>query len=215
MLDAEREALAAAARGLARAGLVAGTSGNLSVRAGDRIAVSPTGCVLAELDAADVCVVDRTGAVVAGHLAPTSELQLHLGVYERYDAGAVVHTHAPMATTVACVLDELPCVHYEMLALGGAVRVAPYRTYGTPELAQVALEGLADRRAVLLANHGALTHGPDLASAVRATEVLESAAGLFWRAAQLGTPRLLGADDLAAVEEAMRATGYGAPRPLP
>ena len=72
-----------------------------------------------------------------GELAPTSELDLHLGVYRRYDAGAVVHTHAPMATALSCVLDELPCVHYQMLLLGGTVPVAPYETFGTPELARV------------------------------------------------------------------------------
>jgi L-fuculose-phosphate aldolase len=208
-IQVDREAVAAAARALAAAGLVAGTSGNLSVRRGDRIAVSPTGGVLAELQAADVCVVDRAGAVVEGDLAPTSELGLHLGIYDRFGAGAVVHTHAPMATALACVLDELPCVHYEMLALGGAVRVAPYRTYGTAELADVALDALEGRTAVLLANHGAITHGPDLASAIRATELLEWAAGVYWHAAQVGTPRVLGADALQAVEDAMASTRYG------
>src|SRR4051794_41767817 len=92
-----------------------------------------------------VTVIDREGTVLAGDLAPTSEVALHLGVYERYGAGAVVHTHAPIATALSLVLDELPLVHYEMLLLGGAVRGAPYRTLGTPGLAEAAPDGLEGR----------------------------------------------------------------------
>ena len=113
-----------------------GTAGNVSARAGDHVAITPTGAVLAELEPAQVSIVDLEGVLVDGDLAPTSELALHLGVYERYGAGAVVHTHSPMATALSCVLDEVPCVHYQMLLLGGAVRVAPYATFGTPELAE-------------------------------------------------------------------------------
>ncbi|MCW3012517.1 MAG: aldolase, partial [Solirubrobacterales bacterium] len=169
--------------------------------------------VLAELGADDVCVVDRAGVLVDGSLAPTSELELHLGAYDRFGVGAVVHTHAPMATALACVLDELPCIHYEMLALGGSVRVAPYRTFGTPELAAVTLAAMEGRSAVLLANHGVLTHGPDLAAAVRATEVLEWAARLHWHAAQLGTPRALGTAELDAVAVSMAERRYGRTHP--
>ncbi len=213
-MRAEREAVAQAARSLATAGLVAGTNGNVSVRTEGHIAISPTGGVLAELQAADVTVVDREGHVIDGRLAPTSELDLHLGVYARYGAGAVVHTHAPVATALSCVLEELPCVHYEMLALGGAVRVAPYATFGTPELARAALDGLEGRTAVLLANHGAITHGADLAGAVRATELLEWAATLFHRAAQHGAPRALTPQDQQDVIAAALARGYGATRAI-
>src|SRR5688572_14149613 len=119
MLHSEREEVAAAARRLAADGLVAGTSGNVSARSGDRVAVTPTGGVLASLEAEDVTVVDLDGRRLDGRLAPTSELDLHLGVYRRYETGAVIHTHAPVATALSCVagLDELPCVHYEMLLL--------------------------------------------------------------------------------------------------
>ena len=208
-----REAVAAAARRLAASGLVSGTSGNQSARDGDRIAVSPTGAVLATLRAEDVAVVDRAGAHLAGPYAATSELGLHLGVYDRYSAGAVVHTHPPMATALGTVLDVLPCVHYEALRLGGDVRVAPYATYGTPELAAAVVDALDGRRAALMANHGAVTHGPDLEAAVAATELLEWLATLYWRAACVGTPRTLGPSDLQAVTDTMAATGYGTPRP--
>src|SRR3954471_9356297 len=135
-LGEERAAVAAACRRLGAEGLLIGTAGNVSVRAGERIAITATGAVLAALTPDQVTVVDLDGQVVAGTLRPTSELDLHLGVYHRYGTGAVVHTHAPMATALSCVLDELPCVHYQLLTLGGAVRVAPYATFGTPELAE-------------------------------------------------------------------------------
>src|SRR4051812_20887158 len=107
MLEGLREEVAAAARGLAADGLVRGTAGNVSARDGDRVAITPTGGVLADLRGADVTVVDlEEGTVVAGELAPTSEADLHLGVLRRYGAGAVVHTHAPIATALSCVLEE-------------------------------------------------------------------------------------------------------------
>ena len=125
-LQAERERVASAARRLADAGLVAGTAGNVSERAGDLVAVTPTGAELATLRAEQITVVDLDGHVVDGALEPTSELDLHLGVYRRYGSAAVVHTHAPAATALACVAAELPAIHYQVLALGGPVRVAPY-----------------------------------------------------------------------------------------
>jgi L-fuculose-phosphate aldolase len=213
MLEREREQVAAAARRLAEAGLVAGTSGNISARHGERVAITPTGAVLGELQPDQVTVVDLEGGVVGGDLAPTSELELHLGVYERFGTGAVVHTHAPIATAVSCVIDELPCIHYEMLLLGGAVRVAPYATFGTPELARSVAEALEGRTAALLSNHGTVAHGADVAFAVRATELLEWAANVYWHACALGTPRVLDADQLQAVVEAATARGYGRLQP--
>jgi L-fuculose-phosphate aldolase len=212
MLHSEREDVAAAARRLAAAGLVAGTNGNLSARSGDHVAVTPTGAVLAELEAADVAVVDLAGTRVAGRLEPTSELELHLGVYRRYEAGAVVHTHAPVATALSCVVDEVPCVHYEMLLLGGTVRVAPYATFGSPELAESVVEALDGRTAALMANHGAVTYGGDVRGAVRATELLEWACTVYWRARALGEPRALSEDERAAVVDYAVRTRYGTTR---
>ena len=209
MLEAQREEVARACRELAAKGLVAGTSGNVSAREDDAIAVTPTGGVLAEMTAEQVTVVDRAGNVLEGDLAPTSEVALHLGVYERYGAGAVVHTHAPMATALSTVLEELPMVHYEMLLLGGPVRVAPYRTFGTPELAEAVLDALDGRTAAIMANHGTVTYGADVAAAARATELLEWASTVYWRAAQIGTPRTLSDEDAAAVVAAVTERGYG------
>jgi len=212
-LPALRFALVEAGKGLAQAGLVAGTAGNLSARFGERVLITPTGSELAHLDPGELTVVDLEGTVVSGTLAPASELALHLAVYRHTDASAIAHTHPLMATALACVLDELPCIHPDLLALGGAVRVAPYRTFGSADLAAVTLEALGDRRAVLMSNHGALVIAPDVDGAVRASRLLEWACGVYWHAAQLGEPRLLSSDQQQAVREAIHQ-GYGRTRPL-
>jgi L-fuculose-phosphate aldolase len=208
-----REQVAAAARRLAAEGLVIGTAGNVSARERDRVAVTPTGAELAALEPTQVSVVDLDGGLLEGELEPTSELDLHLGVYRRFDAGAVVHTHAPMATALSCVLDELPCVHYQMLLLGGPVPVAPYATFGTPELAEGVLAALDGRSAALMANHGAITHGPDLDQALERSLLLEWACTVYWRARLVGDPRELGEPERAAVVDAALARGYGSTRP--
>ena len=209
ILEREREQVAAAGRRLAAEGLVLGTAGNVSARGGDEVAITPTGAVLATLEPEDVSVVDLEGRQVDGELAPTSELDLHLGVYRRYDAGAVVHTHAPMATALSCVLDELPCVHYQMLLLGGTGPVAGYATFGTPELARLVLDALEGRRAALMANHGAIVHADDLDGALELSLLLEWACTVYWRAAAIGEPRVLGAEQRDAVAAAALARDYG------
>jgi L-fuculose-phosphate aldolase len=212
--EALREEVATGARRLAAERLVIGTAGNVSARAGDLVAVTPTGAVLADLVADDVSVVDLDGRVAGGRLAPTSELPLHLGIYRRFATGAVVHTHSPMATALACVLDELPCIHYQMIPLGGAVRVAPYVTFGTDQLAEQVLEALEGRSAALMSNHGCVVHAPAVSAAVELAMLLEWACTVYWHAAQLGTPRVLDEARLDAVRAAVEARGYGRPQAL-
>jgi L-fuculose-phosphate aldolase len=209
LLKDERRRVAEASRRLAAEGLVLGTAGNVSARAGEHVAITPTGAMLAELEPEQVAVVDLGGEVVDGDYEPTSEIELHLGVYRRFDAGAVVHTHSPMATAIACVLDELPCVHYGMLMLGGAVPVAPYATFGTPELAESVLTALEGRTAALMANHGAITQAHDLATAVELALLLEWACTVYWRAQSLGEPRILDEGQQRDVIEAASRRGYG------
>jgi L-fuculose-phosphate aldolase len=209
-LERAREQVAAACRRLAAEGLVVGTAGNVSAREGDRVAISATGVVLADATPDQVTVVDLDGRVVGGDLEPTSELDLHLGVYRRYDAGAVVHTHSPTATALSCVLEgELPVVHYQMLLFGGPLRVAPYATFGTPELAATVLEALDGRTGALMANHGAITHAPDLGGAVDLTLLLEWSCEVYWRAAAVGTPRELDEGQRQAVIDAAVRRRYG------
>ncbi|MFF4505848.1 class II aldolase/adducin family protein [Streptomyces sp. NPDC001401] len=214
-LGRERAAVAEACRRLGAEGLLIGTAGNVSVRVGERVAITATGAVLAELTADQVTVVDLDGKIVGGTLEPTSELELHLGVYRRHGTGAVVHTHAPMATALSLVLDELPCIHYQLLALGGTVRVAPYATFGTPELAESVLAALEGRSAALMANHGALTHAPTLDKAVEHALLLEWACGVYQHAAALGPPRVLDEQQQLAVIEAAIARNYGTTHSVP
>src|ERR1700743_1088011 len=108
VIEAQRTGVSAASRRLAAEGLVLGTAGNVSARAGDLVAVTPTGAVLADLTPEQIVVVDLDGPPVSGDFAPTSELELPLGAYRRYGPGAVVHAHSPIGTALACVLDELP-----------------------------------------------------------------------------------------------------------
>jgi L-fuculose-phosphate aldolase len=212
--DAVREQVASVARSLAAGGLVSGSAGNVSARAGELVAVTPMGSQLRTLEAAHVALVDLEGRQVQGELEPTSELELHLGIYRRFAAGAVVHTHSTAATALGCVLaDELPVVHYYMLALGGSVRVAPYRTFGSSELAQVTLEAMQDRRAALMANHGAIVYGASAQQALELATMLEWCCELYWRAALLGSPRTLDAAALGDAAQQIRRIGYGPPRP--
>lgn len=209
-----REQLAGAARDLARDGLFVGTAGNVSARDGDLVAVTGTGVVLEGCRPDDVTVVSRSGEVVEGDLAPTSELSLHLGVYDDTGTTAVVHTHAPYSTALACVLDELPVLHYQQLLLGGAVRVAAYATFGTPELATAVREALSGRQAALMANHGSVAIGGTLAAAVENARLLEWLATLHHRASVLGTPRVLTQDEQDDVVGQAMARNYGKPQEL-
>jgi L-fuculose-phosphate aldolase len=198
--------LIAACHRLAAAGLVPATSGNVSVRDGDVVRLTAGGLALADMSAADVATVGLDGTVLAGR--PTSELELHLAIYRASDAAAIVHTHAPKATALACLIDELPVVHYQLLTLGGSIRVAPFHAFGTPDLAAAVVTALADRRAALLANHGAVNYALTLAEAVQGAEVLEWVCGLYGDAARLGTPRILSEEQQAAVRASAVRYGY-------
>ncbi|MGW1958146.1 class II aldolase/adducin family protein [Streptomyces sp. NPDC001920] len=203
------EALVATARRTVADGLVVGTSGNVSVRVGDTVLVTPSGVPYDRLTAEDVTGVDLEGRQVLGALVPTSELPMHLAVYRATDAGAVVHTHAVHATAVSTLVPELPLIHYMAAALGGPVRVAPYATYGTEELAGNMLRALTDRTACLLQNHGTIAYGTTLAQAYDRTAQLEWMSRLWLTASSVPgrAPSLLSGEQVAEVGERLR--GYG------
>ena len=218
LLEQEREEIVCACRKLSAAGLVVGTAGNVSVLAGDLVAVTPSGVDYAELAAKDVGVHRLDGTPVEAPLAPTSELPLHLAVYGAYagagagagagpGAAAIVHTHSVAATAVATLADELPPIHYYVAMFGGTVRVAPYATYGTDELASNAVHALRGRTACLLGSHGAVTTGQDLKTAYDRSVYLEWLCDVYLRAATAGTPRLLPPGEIEAV--AAKLAGYG------
>lgn len=205
-LSEERERLAAAARRLAAEGLVHGTAGNASRRVGEVALLTPTGAVLGELEAADLAVVGLDGLVREGP-APTSEIDIHLGAMRDQGAGAVVHTHSPRACAVGCVVEEVPVIHYAMTLFGGPVRVAPYLTFGTSELAQAALGALTGRRAALLSNHGAVVTGDDADHAVDLALLLEWSCGVYADAAAMGAPRALTEPEQAVALERLLGRG--------
>jgi L-fuculose-phosphate aldolase len=203
------EALVATARRTVSEGLVVGTSGNVSVRVGDTVLVTPSGVPYDRLAPDDVTGVDLDGRQVLGTLVPTSELPMHLAVYRTTDAAAVVHTHAVHATAVSTLVPELPTIHYMAAALGGPVRVAPYATYGTDELAENMLRALADRTGCLLQNHGTVTYGATLDQAYGRTAQLEWMCRLWLTASSVPglSPTLLSHEQVAEVGEKLR--GYG------
>jgi L-fuculose-phosphate aldolase len=209
VLEAARQQLASACSRLAAEGLVVGTAGNVSVRVDDHVVVTPTGGVFGEMTAEQMPVVGLDGQPVDGKLAPTSELALHLALYERMGAGAVVHTHAPFATALSCVVDEVPAVHYSMLMFGGSLRVARYATFGTEELAEHVQRALEGRTSCLMQNHGTVGYGHDLDYAVESALLVEWACRLYWTARSIGTPSALTDEQLQEVAEQVVRLGYG------
>ncbi|NEC88213.1 class II aldolase/adducin family protein [Streptomyces sp. SID12501] len=201
--------LVATARRTVADGLVVGTSGNVSVRVGDTVLVTPSGVPYKRLTPGDIVGVDLTGRQILGTLTPTSELPMHLAVYRATDARAIVHTHAVHATAVSTLVRELPLIHYMAGDLGGPVRVAPYATYGTEELAENVLRALADRAACLLQNHGTLAHGATLDQAYDRTAQLEWMCRVWLTASSLPglSPTLLSEEQVG--EAAERLKGYG------
>lgn len=205
--------MAAGAAAMVTAGLVTGTAGNLSARAGELVAITPSGLDYAALDAEAVGLHALDGTAVDAPLAPSSELPLHLAVYASSDAGAIVHTHSPAATALSLLVAEVPPVHYYAAMFGGPIRVAPYHPFGTEELGVAAAAALRGSSGVLLAHHGAVTVGPDVASALELAITLEWLCDVYLRAAAAGTPAVL---DPAQLEQAGAALArYRSARPNP
>lgn len=211
-----RGAVCECARQVAADRLVTGTAGNVSARAGELVVITPSGCRCDRLRPEDLCVVDLDGRPVDVPRQPSSELPMHLAAYRVSGAGAVVHTHSMFATTVASSCEELPAIHYAIGFLGGPVRVVPYATFGTRQLADGLAAALAGRSAALLASHGAVALGRDPGHACEQARLLEWLAELYYRCCELGSPRVLTADELAAFAVQAASLSYGdgrGPRP--
>ena len=220
-----RTMVVSACRELTRRGLTHGTSGNVSVRCGARrFFVSPSGMDYEVLQAGDVPLMDLDGRWF-GRCRPSSEWRFHRDILEsRPDVGAIVHTHSPRATALACTGRGIPAFHYMVAVAGGRdIRCAPYCTFGTQELSDAALIALKDRKACLLANHGVIATGADLASAVALAGEIENLALQYSAALTLGEVRILDDAEMSRVIEKFRTYGqqhaadpdliFGGPQP--
>jgi L-fuculose-phosphate aldolase len=212
LLPDERAAIVDYCRRMEVDDLTVGTSGNLSVRSGDTIAITPSGVPYSDLTPELVCVVDLDGNVVEAEFDPSSEVPMHTAVYRATDAGAVVHTHPMYGTALSVTRDEVPPVHYMIALLGGPVRVAPYARFGSPELAQGSVDAMQGRTGVLLRNHGATTYGDSLDKAYTRSLYLEWVCRLYHQASQIGTPALLSDEQLDDVAKALGTYGQATKR---
>ena len=199
---------------MSRDWLCVGTSGNLSVYDPEAglMYITPSGLDYEATTARDIVAMDLDGRVAEGDRKPSSEWGLHAAFYRRHPEGrGVVHTHSMYCTVMACLNHPLEAVHFAMADAGAArVPVAPYRLFGTPELAEAAVETCGDGKAVLLANHGLVTWGTSLKDAYGRACNMEFAAEVLWRALAVGTPNILTDDQMAEVLK--RFQTYGQPK---
>jgi L-fuculose-phosphate aldolase len=199
---------------LTRLGLNKGTAGNVSVRFDDGLLITPSGVPAARLSPALMVEIDGRGGF-HGEAAPSSEWRFHRDIYARRpDVGAVVHTHAPFCTALACQRRGIPAFHYMIAVAGGKdIRCAPYATFGSEELCVAAVEAMRDRKACLLAQHGMIVAGTDLTAAQKLAVEVEEIARLYWQALQIGEPPVLDDAEMDRVIEKFRT--YGTPQPIP
>lgn len=203
-----RAGIIATARAMNAHGLNRGAAGNVSARAGDGFLVTPTGMAYEDLQPADIVPMgmDGTGK---GARKPSSEWRFHRDIYAaRAEAGAILHAHSPFATALACLAIDIPPFHYMIARFGGkTVRCAAYATFGTQALSDHALAALQGRCACLLANHGMLVFGRDLRQALDLAIEFETLCEQYWRALQIGEPRLLPDAEMEVVLEKFRSYG--------
>jgi L-fuculose-phosphate aldolase len=208
-----RRQVAAVYREVGRRGLIAGSSGNVSHRTRSGMLITPSGCSAETLEPDGLVAMTLAGDV-KGAAAPSSEWAMHAAIYLAYpSACCIVHTHADACTALACLNEALPPFHYMLASFGGDdVRCAPYVTFGTPELARLAVAALAGRTACLLANHGMIVHAYAADQALTAAVVLETLCRQYLLARSAGTVRLLTADEMRAAHERYRTYGQSGAR---
>jgi L-fuculose-phosphate aldolase len=203
------EAVIAGCRELLQRRLASGTSGNVSVRRDERFFfVSPTGMPYEGLEPEDIPLMDVDGNWF-GRSRPSSEWRFHADIFRRRDeVAAIVHTHSPKATSLACTGRGIPAFHYMVAVAGGSdIRCAPYYTFGTQELSGAAVAALEGRKACLLANHGVIAVGEDLPAALALAGEVENLAAQYCTALALGKVRVLDDAEMDRVVEKFRTYG--------
>lgn len=200
LMENERQQIVDYGRKLITEGLTTGTGGNLSVfnRELGLMAIKPSGMEYFDIKKEDVVILDLAGNIVDGIRTPSSEYTMHKIFYEkRHDINAVVHTHSTYATTLACLGEKLPAIHY-LIAFSGSHEVdcTPYVPFGTKELAELAYKHMEGKYAVLLGNHGLLTGGLTMEYAFSATEEIEFCCQLYLNAKMVGGGNILSPEDI-------------------
>jgi L-fuculose-phosphate aldolase len=193
-------------------GLAIGSAGNLSVRCGELVAITPSGIGYHELRPQDIAVITMDGTEVEAAEQPSSETPMHLAVYAATSAQAIVHTHSPEVVALSASRDMLPAIHYAITDLGGPVRVARYVRFGSGGLADAAAGALAGRTAAILRNHGAVSYGRTLDQAYNRALLLEWLARVYRLAQSYGDPAVLSAAELDEVTAEAQRRGYGTRR---
>jgi len=190
-------------------GLNRGTSGNVSVRCGADMLVTPSGVPAGRLTADHMVLIRPDGSSPDGALKPSSEWRMHQGILDRRpDVSAVVHCHSRYATILACAGRPIPAMHYMVAVSGGSsVPVAPYATFGSEELAATVVEALDGRYAALMANHGQIVAAPNLDFALAITEEVEEQAAVYWGTLAIGGPNLLSEDEMSRILQRFRSYG--------
>jgi L-fuculose-phosphate aldolase len=198
-----------AALAISREGLSPGRSGNISTRTAGGMLITPTGMAYDLLREENIVFVGENGKTRPGSLQPSSEWQMHNAIYAmRPETGAIVHCHSMNATALACAGRPIPAFHYMVAVAGGTdIPLVPYGTFGTRELAMSVVAALRDRKAALLAHHGQIACGPDLAAALDLAREVETLAGQYCRVLQIGGGPLLDAVEMRRVLEKFQ--GYG------
>jgi L-fuculose-phosphate aldolase len=190
-----------AARELNRLGLNKGSSGNAGIRLADGLLVTPSGVPAEQLTENSMVYMQWDGTPEAGK-KPSSEWRMHRDILQaRPEVNAIVHCHSMFATTIACLGRDVPPFHYMIAVVGGDnIRCAPYALFGTQALSDSALPALQDRKACLLAHHGMLALGQDVAQALAIAVEVEDLCQQYWRLLQLGEPPLLTAEQMQQVQ---------------
>jgi L-fuculose-phosphate aldolase len=186
-----------------------GTSGNLSIRVGDVVAITPGSSSYDELEIDDICVVALDGTKISGDRNVSSEWPMHSSIYAKTDAQAIVHTHSPEVVALSATCNELPAIHYSIAKLGGHVRVVDYARFGSEKLARSVIVALESRNTVILQNHGAVSYGSSIAQAYHRALMLEWLAGVYRMAIQYGQPRILSQRELDEVTAEVIRRRYG------
>jgi L-fuculose-phosphate aldolase len=206
----------ATAAAMNAAGINANRAGNVSVRCmrgkTPGLLITPTGVAYDQLSPDDLVFLRLADGRPLGRLAPSSEWRFHRDILQlRPEFGAIVHTHSPAATALACHGRGLPPFHYMVAVAGGKdVRCAPYATFGTQALSDHAVAALAQRRACLLAHHGVIACGACLDAALALAIEIEHLARIFLQACTLGEPAHL--SDAAMAEAIAKFATYGQPQ---